>query len=83
MPGATPKSATARVMSIVEHLSTHRPKTTEYREKNWKDLPSFKELPNYKNFAGCAWGVWGEGDELGTVNLLTDEVVLEATKEIK
>lgn len=83
MSGASLKSAIARAMSIVDHLSTHRPKATEYRERDWKDLPSFKELPNYKNFAGCAWGVWGEGDELGTVNLLTKEVVLEATKEIK
>jgi len=78
-----PSSAIARAMSIVEHLSTHRPKSTEYRERGWKDLPSFKELPSYHNFAGCAWSIWGEGDELGTVNLLTKEVVLEATKEIK
>ncbi|KLO19603.1 hypothetical protein SCHPADRAFT_885216 [Schizopora paradoxa] len=83
MAGNSLKTAAARAMSIVDHLSTHRPKVTEYRERDWKDLPSFKELPNYKNFSGCAWGVWGEGDELGTVNLLTKDVVLEATKEIR
>ena len=46
-------------------------------------LPTFDELPAYKNFKGCAWSVWGEGDQLGTVNLLTPEVVSEAAKEIR
>ncbi|KIJ98038.1 hypothetical protein K443DRAFT_681087 [Laccaria amethystina LaAM-08-1] len=47
-------------------------------------LPTFDELPKYKNFTGCAWGVWGRNDQLGTVNLLTDEVVQRAaTEEIK
>ena len=44
-------------------------------------LPTFDELPKYKNFAGCAWGVWGPNDQLGTVNLLTDEVVQRAAAE--
>ncbi|TCD71669.1 hypothetical protein EIP91_005435 [Steccherinum ochraceum] len=46
-------------------------------------LPSFDELPNFEDFTGCAWGVWGKDDELGTINLLTEEVVKEAAKEIK
>ncbi|PIL33200.1 hypothetical protein GSI_04650 [Ganoderma sinense ZZ0214-1] len=46
-------------------------------------LPKFDELPPFKEFAGCAWEVWGKDDELGTVNLLTPEVVKEAAKEIK
>lgn len=29
------------------------------------------------------WGRWGEADEIGTLNLITDEVVVEAGKEIK
>lgn len=48
-----------------------------------KPLPSFDELPNFHQYTGCAWGVWGEGDELGTVNLLTEKVVAEAAKEIR
>ncbi|KAH9483494.1 hypothetical protein JR316_0002962 [Psilocybe cubensis] len=44
-------------------------------------LPTFDELPHYKNFPGCAWGVWGADDQLGTVNLLTEEVVQRAAKE--
>ena len=46
-------------------------------------LPTFDELPKFEDFTGCAWGVWGKEDELGTVNLLTEEVVKEAAQEIK
>lgn len=48
-----------------------------------KPLPTFDELPDFHQYTGCAWGVWGEGDELGTVNLLTEKVVAEAAKEIR
>lgn len=44
-------------------------------------LPTFDELPKFKDLTGCAWGLWPEGNELGTVNLLTEEVVLRAAKE--
>lgn len=46
-----------------------------------KPLPTFDELPNFKDFSGCAWGVWGGDDQLGTINLLTDEVVKRAAQE--
>lgn len=55
---------------------------TEMRER-WDNLPSFDELPSFHGLPGCAWSVWGKGDELGTINLLTPEVVKEAAKEIK
>ncbi|KAI0810826.1 putative cyclase-domain-containing protein [Irpex lacteus] len=48
-----------------------------------RKLPTFDELPSFHQYTGCAWEVWGKDDELGTVNLLTDEVVAEASKEIK
>lgn len=48
-----------------------------------KPLPSFDELPNFHEYTGCAWDVWGRDDELGTINLLTEDVVKEAAKEIK
>ena len=47
------------------------------------NLPTFDELPKFHEWTGCAWGVWGAGDELGTVNLLTEEVVAMAMKEVK
>ncbi|TDL18943.1 hypothetical protein BD410DRAFT_792745 [Rickenella mellea] len=47
-------------------------------------LPEFDALPNFHEFTGCAWGVWGPDDQLGTVNLLTEEVVKQAaTEEIR
>lgn len=48
-----------------------------------RNLPKFDDLPNFHQYTGCAWDVWGKDDELGTVNLLTDEVIAEASKEIK
>ncbi len=48
-----------------------------------KQLPTFDELPNFHEYTGCAWGVWGKDDQLGTINLLTEKVVAESAKEIK
>lgn len=44
-------------------------------------LPEFDDLPKFHDFTGCAWSVWGSDDQLGTVNLLTEEVVKQAAKE--
>ncbi|KAE9990473.1 hypothetical protein Vi05172_g949 [Venturia inaequalis] len=47
-------------------------------------LPSFTELPlNNHDPPYSAWGLYGKNDELGTLNRLTEEVVLEAAKEIQ
>ena len=52
-----------------------------------QDLPNFKDLPAVKGMPhGCAWGLFdkdGQRDNIGTLNLLTPEVVLEAKKEIQ
>lgn len=51
------------------------------------DPPSFDELKARENLpAGCTWGFWDKGnvrDELGTLNFLTAEKVLEAKAEIQ
>ncbi|CBQ68393.1 conserved hypothetical protein [Sporisorium reilianum SRZ2] len=44
-------------------------------------LPDYKHLPSHGGWPGCAWDVWGPGDQLGTINLLTESLVLKATKE--
>jgi kynurenine formamidase len=49
-------------------------------------LPTFRELPRFEEFSGCAWEVWNaihkpNKDQLGTVNLLTPNVVQRAAKE--
>lgn len=43
-------------------------------------LPTFDELPPFHDMPGCGW-IWGEDDQLGTVNLLSDEVVQRACRE--
>lgn len=43
-------------------------------------LPTFDELPPFHNLPGCGW-IWGEDDQLGTVNLLSDEVVRRGCRE--
>lgn len=43
-------------------------------------LPVFDELPPFHDMPGCGW-IWGEDDQLGTVNLLSDEVVQRACHE--
>ena len=47
-------------------------------------LPTYEELPlNETLNMRHAWGVFGEDDELGTVNLLTSERVAAAREEIR
>ncbi|KAI9246769.1 hypothetical protein BY458DRAFT_527671 [Sporodiniella umbellata] len=43
------------------------------------DLPTYDELPIDPRYpARSAWGVWGEDDNLGPLNLLTPETTLKA-----
>jgi kynurenine formamidase len=47
-------------------------------------LPDYRDLPVRRGApAGSSWGVWGDGDELGALNLLTDERTLVAVGEIR
>ncbi|KAG8748729.1 hypothetical protein FRC10_000120 [Ceratobasidium sp. 414] len=49
-----------------------------------RPLPAFKDLPLKPEYPPhAAWGVWGDKDELGTVNNITPETILAASKEIK
>jgi kynurenine formamidase len=43
-----------------------------------KMLPAYKELPE-----GRAWGLWGEDDQLGCLNLLTAERVAAAARLVR
>lgn len=42
-------------------------------------LPSYDELPHDESGAACAWGLFGPGDSLGRLNLITPTVVRGAT----
>jgi kynurenine formamidase len=51
------------------------------------NLPTYRQLPKQPNLpVGCTWGFWDTGekqDELGTLNLLTAEVIAHAASEIR
>lgn len=51
------------------------------------DVPDFDDLPPVEGMPqGCAWGIFdkdGQKDLLGTLNLLTPDVVAEACKEAR
>lgn len=65
--GARPKAAAARL------ASEERPK-----------LPAYDALPVRPGAPkGSAWGLWGDNDELGTINLLTPERVRAAAALIR
>ena len=45
-------------------------------------IPSFSELPLRKDDPPhSAWGLYGEDDQLGTLNRLTDETVLRSARD--
>ncbi|MCJ1254541.1 hypothetical protein MMC24_002356 [Lignoscripta atroalba] len=47
-----------------------------------KKLPKFSDLPlNPGDPPHSAWGLYGKDDQLGTLNRLTDDLVLQAAKE--
>lgn len=46
------------------------------------DYPKFSEFPLQKDGPhGNAWGLWGPDDQLGTLNLLTDDIIAKAAAE--
>ncbi|KAJ7612090.1 putative cyclase-domain-containing protein [Roridomyces roridus] len=65
-----------RLMNVASHLGSD--KKTDWTTAS---LPTFDDLPAFRGLPGCAWSVWGDEDQLGTVNLLTDAVVKRAASE--
>ncbi|KAF2160105.1 hypothetical protein M409DRAFT_29402 [Zasmidium cellare ATCC 36951] len=57
---------------------------SDHTEEPKEELPTFEQLPLRPNDPPySAWGLWGEDDELGRLNLLTPEVVKSAALEIQ
>jgi hypothetical protein len=49
-----------------------------------RSRPSFSDLPLHPDHPkASAWGLWGPDDELGTLNMLTPELVKSAAAEIQ
>ncbi|OBT70729.1 hypothetical protein VF21_10137, partial [Pseudogymnoascus sp. 05NY08] len=50
----------------------------------WQCRPAFEDLPlKPEHPKASSWGFWGDNDELGTLNLLVPDVVLQASWEIR
>ncbi len=47
------------------------------------DLPSYDELPEAPEGGRSGWGLFGEGDNVGLLNLLTPERIVAATQLIR
>ena len=48
------------------------------------DVPKFADLPVFeKTGEHHAWGVWGEGDQVGTMNFVTADQVKRAAALVK
>ena len=47
------------------------------------ELPSYAELPPAPRGGRSAWGLFGEGDNLGLVNLMTPERVAAAARLVR
>ena len=47
------------------------------------ELPSYAELPPAPHGGRCAWGLFGAGDNLGLVNLMTPERVTAAARLVR
>jgi hypothetical protein len=49
-----------------------------------RNIPKFSELPLRSGDPPyAAWGLYGDKDEKGTINRLTDEIILKAAAEIQ
>ena len=88
LEGASPTTVRHRGYKLRAELRPHGRETQRKPQLTMttagtRQLPAYDELPKFKDFSGCAWEVWGKDDQLGTINLLTDDVVKEASKEIK
>ncbi|KAG7453189.1 uncharacterized protein BT62DRAFT_50419 [Guyanagaster necrorhizus] len=72
----TNPSPNNRLQQILTYVAPREMNTASHEA-----LPTFDELPMFKDHKGCAWQVWGPDDQLGTINLLTAEVVKTAASE--
>lgn len=74
-------------MSLAPCLHVKRAYVRESTKTDSKmpfEKPSFDSLPLRKDGPrGNAWGLFGDDDQLGMLNLLTPETIAEAAKEIK
>jgi len=82
---AKPKSKMApKAKASVRRAATSRPAPTPRPRAPEPRLPTHDQLPIREGAPqGAAWGVFGDDDQLGTINLLTPATVVEAAGSIR
>ncbi|EPQ26511.1 uncharacterized protein PFL1_05833 [Pseudozyma flocculosa PF-1] len=76
-PSPAPPPATAAAPS--SSSSSSSPGWSTGGKVDWRTVPDLDDLPPVEGQpAGCAWNFWGRDDRLGTLNLLTPQVVAAA-----
>lgn len=75
---AAPPKRSARPVSAGKSNANQRRRAPEPRLPRHHQLPVREGAP-----AGAAWGVFGDDDQLGTINLLTPATVVEAAGSIR
>lgn len=68
-PTDVPNSSRFRLQDEVLDFRRYRP--------DFDDLPLKPSHPQ-----GSSWGLWGDNDELGTLNFLTLDIVYAASREV-
>lgn len=66
-------------INLIETMGSNSPlnDTIAGERPNFHDLPLRKGDPK-----ASAWGLWGDDDELGTLNLLTTSIIKYAAAEV-
>ena len=75
---AAPPKRSARPVSAAKSNPNQRRRAPESRLPRHDQLPVREGAP-----AGAAWGVFGDDDQIGTINLLTPATVVEAAGSIR
>ena len=47
------------------------------------ELPKYRDLPRTEDGAPVAWGLWGEDDDIGLMNLVTPEKAIEGARAVR
>lgn len=47
------------------------------------ELPKYRDLPRTHDGAPTAWGIWGDTDDIGLMNLITPDKALEGARAVR
>ncbi|MGH7925280.1 MAG: cyclase family protein [Candidatus Binatus sp.] len=82
--GRMERAAVLKVGEVAAEVAARATRAMKGAVRHSPKIPSYDQLPVRAGApAGAAWGVFGDDDEVGTINLLTPERVLAAASSIR